>query len=112
MLALRERESVVASQATGASQWRIISVTSPRLSSPLIIAATLDVGWMTMFVAGLSLLGLGAQPPAPNGALCREGHKYIRIAPHASIVPGLAIFLVVLALNLWAMACAMRWTHV
>ena len=102
VLALREREFVVASQALGASQWRIISVhLFPNSLPPLIIAATLDVGWMIMFAAGLSFLGLGAQPPTPEwGIMLSEGHKYIRIAPHASIVPGLAIFLVVLALNL------------
>jgi peptide/nickel transport system permease protein len=102
VLALREREFVVASQALGASQWRIISVhLFPNSLPPLIIAATMDVGWMIMFAAGLSFLGLGAQPPTPEwGIMLSEGHKYIRIAPHASIVPGLAIFLVVLALNL------------
>jgi peptide/nickel transport system permease protein len=56
---------------------------------------------MIMFAAGLSFLGLGAQPPAAEwGIMLSEGHKFIRQAPHASIIPGLAIFLVVLSLNL------------
>jgi ABC-type dipeptide/oligopeptide/nickel transport system permease subunit len=56
---------------------------------------------MIMFAAGLSFLGLGAQPPTSEwGIMLSEGHKFIRLAPHASILPGLAIFLVVLSLNL------------
>jgi peptide/nickel transport system permease protein len=102
ILALREREYMIAAQALGSNDWRMIaSHLFPNSLPPLIIAATLDVGWMIMFAAGLSFLGLGAQPPAAEwGIMLSEGHKFIRLAPHASIVPGLAIFLVVLSLNL------------
>lgn len=102
VLALREREFILASRALGSGSWRIVSGhLFPNSLPPLIIAATLDVGWMIMFAAGLSFLGLGAQPPTPEwGIMLSEGHKYIRTAPHTSIIPGLAIFLVVLALNL------------
>jgi peptide/nickel transport system permease protein len=102
VLALREREYMIAAQALGSNDWRMISAhLFPNTLPPLIIAATLDVGWMIMFAAGLSFLGLGAQPPAAEwGIMLSEGHKFIRLAPHASIIPGLAIFLVVLSLNL------------
>lgn len=102
VLALREREYIIAAHALGSNHWRIIAAhLFPNSLPPLIIAATLDVGWMIMFAAGLSFLGLGAQPPAAEwGIMLSEGHKFIRLAPHASIIPGLAIFLVVLSLNL------------
>jgi peptide/nickel transport system permease protein len=102
VLALREREYMIAAQALGSNDWRMIAAhLFPNSLPPLIIAATLDVGWMIMFAAGLSFLGLGAQPPAAEwGIMLSEGHKFIRQAPHASIIPGLAIFLVVLSLNL------------
>jgi peptide/nickel transport system permease protein len=102
VLALREREYILAAQALGSNHWRTIAAhLFPNSLPPLIIAATLDVGWMIMFAAGLSFLGLGAQPPAAEwGIMLSEGHKFIRLAPHASIIPGLAIFLVVLSLNL------------
>lgn len=102
VLAVRENEFVLAAQALGSGAGRLIAAhLFPNALPPLIIAATLDVGWMIMFAAGLSFLGLGAQPPVPEwGIMLSEGHKFIRTAPYASIVPGLAIFLVVLALNL------------
>jgi len=102
ILSLREREYIIAAQALGSNDWRMIAAhLFPNSLPPLIIAATLDVGWMIMFAAGLSFLGLGAQPPAAEwGIMLSEGHKFIRQAPHASIIPGLAIFLVVLSLNL------------
>jgi peptide/nickel transport system permease protein len=102
ILSLREREYIIAAQALGSNDWRMIAAhLFPNSLPPLIIAATLDVGWMIMFAAGLSFLGLGAQPPAAEwGIMLSEGHKFIRLAPHASIIPGLAIFLVVLSLNL------------
>jgi peptide/nickel transport system permease protein len=54
-----------------------------------------------MAAAGLSFLGLGAQPPTAEwGVMLSQGRQFIRVAPHISIMPGAAIFLVVLALNL------------
>ena len=102
-LSLREQDYVTACKALGAQSGQLIlSHILPNTLPPLIIAATLDIGWMIIFAAGLSFLGIGAQPPTPEwGIMLSEGHKFIRQAPHASIVPGLAIFLVVLALNLF-----------
>ncbi len=102
-LSLREQDYVTACKALGAPSGRLILThILPNTLPPLIIAATLDIGWMIIFAAGLSFLGIGAQPPMPEwGIMLSEGHKFIRQAPHASIVPGMAIFLVVLALNLF-----------
>ncbi|MCL2491698.1 MAG: ABC transporter permease [Coriobacteriia bacterium] len=101
VLSLREQEFVQAEIALGASNWRIIfKHILPNVLSPIIVAATLDVGWMIVMASGLSFLGLGAQPPTAEwGLMLSEGQKYIRNAPYVSLLPGLMIFIVVLALN-------------
>jgi peptide/nickel transport system permease protein len=101
VLSLREQEFVQAARVIGAGSGRILTrhVLANSLA-PLIVAATLDVGWMIMAAAGLSFLGLGAQPPTAEwGVMLSSGRQFIRHAPHLSIFPGLAIFMVVLALN-------------
>lgn len=103
VLAMREKEFVEASRALGAGSSRLIlRHILPNIIGPVIIAASLDVGWMIMAAAGMSFLGLGAQPPTAEwGVMLSNGIKYIRLAPHISLLPGLAIFLVVLLLNLF-----------
>jgi peptide/nickel transport system permease protein len=102
VLSLREQDFVTAARALGADHPRILSRhVLPNCLGPLIVAATLDVGWMIMAAAGLSFLGLGAQPPTAEwGVMLSQGRQFVRNAPHVSILPGAAIFLVVLALNL------------
>jgi peptide/nickel transport system permease protein len=100
-LTLREQEYIQAARVTGASDGHIMfRHVFPNTLAPLIVAATLDVGWFIMAAAGLSFLGLGAQPPTAEwGVMLSTGRQFIRNAPHLSILPGSAIFLVVLALN-------------
>jgi peptide/nickel transport system permease protein len=100
-LSLREQEYIQAARVIGASDGRIMfRHVFPNTLAPLIVAATLDVGWFIMAAAGLSFLGLGAQPPTAEwGVMLSTGRQFIRNAPHLSILPGSAIFLVVLALN-------------
>jgi len=101
VLTLRSQEFVQAARVVGASHSRIIlrHILANSLA-PLVVAATLDVGWMIMAAAGLSFLGLGAQPPTAEwGVMLSSGRQYIRNALHLSVAPGLMIFLVVLALN-------------
>jgi len=101
-LSLRESEFVKAAQAAGAPTWRILlrHVLANSLS-PIVVAATLDVGFMIMAAAGMSFLGLGAQPPTAEwGVMLSDGRQYLRVAPWVSLLPGLMIFLVVLTLNL------------
>ena len=101
-LALREREFVEAAEAAGASTgWILVKHVLSNSLSPILVAATLDVGFMIMAAAGMSFLGLGAQPPlAEWGVMLSNGRQYLRVAPWVSLVPGAMIFLVVLALNL------------
>jgi peptide/nickel transport system permease protein len=101
VLSLREQEFVHAARLIGATHWRILAQhVLPNTLAPLIVAATLDVGFMITAAAGLSFLGLGAQPPiAEWGVMLSQGRQFIRNAPHLSILPGTAIFLVILALN-------------
>lgn len=101
VLSLREQEFIHAARVIGVPDLQILTRhVLPNCISPLIVAATLDVGWMIMAAAGLSFLGLGAQPPTAEwGVMLSDGRQFIRVAPHLSVLPGAVIFLVVLALN-------------
>jgi len=102
VLSLREQEFIDAQRVLGASTFRIVfKHILPNAMSPIIVAATLDVGWMIIAASGMSFLGLGAQPPmAEWGVMLSDGKDFLRVAPHISLLPGLAIFIVVLSLNL------------
>jgi peptide/nickel transport system permease protein len=101
VFSLRERDFIEAERALGASDLRILlRHILPNCVSPIIVAATLDVGWMIVMASGLSFLGLGAQPPTSEwGVMLSEGQQYIRNAPHISLLAGMMIFVVVLCLN-------------
>ncbi|WP_273127988.1 ABC transporter permease [Metabacillus sp. HB246100] len=101
-LMYRNMEFVLAERALGAGHGHIIfHHILPNCLPPLIVAASLDIGWMILAASGMSFLGLGAQPPMSEwGVMLSEGQKFIRVAPHVSLLPGFAIFLVVLSLNL------------
>lgn len=103
VLSLREREFVDAARALGATPRRVmLRHVLPNCLAPIIVAATLDVGFMITTAAGMSFLGLGAQPPmAEWGIMLAEGRQFMRVAPSLAVFPGLAIFLVVLTLNLF-----------
>lgn len=100
-LSLTEREYVVASKALGAMDGRLIwRHIFPATLSPLIVHATFSLSGVIIVEASLSFLGLGAQDGAPSwGAMLGQGRTVLTEAPHLSIVPGLAIALLVLALN-------------
>jgi len=102
VLSLREQEYIEAQKALGSSDLRILfKHILPNALSPIIVAATLDVGWMIIAAAGMSFLGLGAQPPmAEWGIMLSSGKDFLRVAPHISLLPGMAIFIVVLSFNL------------
>ncbi|MFO7246208.1 MAG: ABC transporter permease [Thermaerobacter sp.] len=102
VLSVREQEYIEAQRALGSTNRRIVlRHVLPNALAPIIVAATLDVGWMITAAAGMSFLGLGAQPPTPEwGVMLSDGRQFIRVAPHLTLMPGLAIFIVVLALNL------------
>ena len=74
----------------------------PNCLSPVIVQATLDVGYAIMTTAGLSFVGLGAQPPlAEWGAMVAEGRIYILTHWWWSTFPGLALFVTVVGFNLF-----------
>lgn len=100
-LSVREREYVVASRAMGASGWRqVIRHIFPATLSPLLVHATFSLSGVIVIEASLSFLGLGAQDGAPSwGAILGQGRTVLTEAPFLSIIPGLAIALLVLALN-------------
>lgn len=100
-LSLREREFVLAAEATGASPARIIfRHIIPNIAAPVIVEATFGVASAIVAEAGLSFLGLGAQPPTPSlGAMLSEGRQFLLIAPHLITFPGLAIMAVVMGVN-------------
>jgi peptide/nickel transport system permease protein len=102
VLSVSETEFVEAARATGVSNSRIIwRHILPNVLSPVIILATLDMGYIILAVSSLSFLGLGAQAPTPEwGRMLSDATPYMQFASHLMIVPGTAIFTVVLACNL------------
>jgi peptide/nickel transport system permease protein len=102
VLSVREREFVEAARALGSND-RLILVRHivPQLLSPVIVAFSLDVGAKILATAGLSFLGLGTQPPTADwGSMLATGRQFVILSPHVVLLPGLAIFVIVLALNL------------
>jgi peptide/nickel transport system permease protein len=101
-MSLRDLEFVEAARAAGASDLRIIVQNIvPNCMAPLIVLSTLGVAQAILSAATLSFLGLGIQPPTPEwGSMLSDGRQFMRNAPHLTIFPGLAIVVVVMALNL------------
>ena len=102
VLSLRTREFVLAARALGASDVRVLARhLLPGVLPAVIVIATLGVGGAIMAEAALSFVGLGARPPTPSwGAMVADGRDLLRVAPWVSLVPGLAIGLAVLGVNL------------
>jgi len=102
VLSLREREYVIASQSLGATKMRIVfRHLLPNLMPILITQITLDIGYVILSTAGLSFLGLGAQPPTPEwGAMIMNARQFMRESWWYTTFPGLALLLTVLGFNL------------
>ena len=103
VLSVKGLAFVESARAAGASDARILrTAILPAILPYVIVAFTISVGWLILEAAGLSFLGLGAQPPrAEWGAMLSEHRQYITIAPHTVYVPGFMILLVVVGLNLF-----------
>lgn len=101
VLSLRTRDFVLAAHAQGASVWRILLFhLLPNAMAPVIVAATLGMSFAILAEASLSFLGVGVRPPTPTwGGMLNESFRFIYGSGWLSIFPGLAIFLLVLALN-------------
>lgn len=102
VLATRELDYVGAAQALGASDSRIIFLhILPNSISPIIVLTTLSMAGAILSAAGLSFLGLGAQPPTPEwGSMIATARPFIRVSHWSVTIPGLAIFITVMCLNL------------
>ncbi len=102
VLSVKRNEYVVAAVSTGAPTGRILwGHILPNVSASIIVLSTVQLANAILSVAGLSFLGLGAQPPTPEwGLMLRSGREYIQQAPHITIAPGMAIMLLVLSFNL------------
>jgi peptide/nickel transport system permease protein len=102
-LSLREREFVEAARSIGARSPRILfRELLPNLAAPILVYATLIIPTNILFDAALSFLGVGVQPPTPSwGALLSDAVSYYYFDPTYMLVPGTAIFITVLAFNLF-----------
>lgn len=102
VLVVREQAYVEAARAMGASNQRILlRHVLPNCTAPLIVQLTFIFAYSVLSEAVLSFLGLGAAPPTPTwGNIIAEGRLYIREAPWITLIPGLALAMTVLGLNL------------
>jgi len=101
---LRNRQFVDAARVCGRPRFGILfGHILPNVLPIIIITVATTLGWMILETAGLSFLGLGAQPPqADLGAMLGEGRKLMLIAPHLALLPGVVVFILVMGLNLFA----------
>lgn len=102
VLALKERAFVEAGRALGYSHTRIVFVhILPNITSEVLVMATLWMATAVRVEASLSFIGLGVKPPTPTwGGMIRDGFENILDAPWLSVYPGIAILLLVFALNM------------
>jgi peptide/nickel transport system permease protein len=102
VLTLRELDYVEAARASGVPRAQILlRHILPNAMSPIIVQATLDLGYIILTAAALSFLGFGAQPGEPDwGRMVADGREHLRDAWWVVTFPGLAILLTVMAFNL------------
>lgn len=102
VMTIRDQEYVESSYSMGLPTWKIIlKHILPNCLSPIIVQLTLLIGTTIISASSLSFLGIGVPAPAPEwGALLSAGRGHIRDASYMCIIPGLAIMMTVLALNL------------
>ncbi len=103
VLKIKKRDFVEAAVVNGGKAAHILwTHIVPNILPLMVITAASDIGAMMMEMAGLSFLGFGSQPPAPEwGLMLNEGRQQMQTAPWLMIFPGLAIFITVVIFNLW-----------
>jgi len=101
-MSMKEMEYIEAARAAGEKDWALITLyLFPNTFAPILVQTVMRLATTLLTVSGLSFLGLGVQPPAPEwGAMLSMGRTYILTAPHVATFPGLAIMFVVLGFNL------------
>lgn len=102
VLTLKDQEFIEAARAMGAPDRRIIfKYIIPNSLSPIIVQGTMGIASAILSIASLSFVGLGIQPPTPEwGAMLSNARTYIRDAWHITIMPGAAIMLAILIMNI------------
>lgn len=102
VLAIKNEPYIQVARMSGLNTIRIlIKHIIPNIADMIIVTAVLDIGNMMMEIAGLSFLGLGAEPPlAEWGLMVSQGRSFMQTAPWVVIAPGLAIFITVLVFNM------------
>lgn len=102
VLGVKEMDYIEAARASGASNFRILwRHIVPATLAPMIVQATLGIGFAIICASALSFLGLGILPPNPEwGSMLAEGQPVISISPNLVLVSGITIMYVVLAFNL------------
>jgi ABC-type dipeptide/oligopeptide/nickel transport system permease subunit len=101
VLSVRTRDYVHAARVLGGADWWILlRHVLPNASTPIVVQASLSVGFAILAEASLSFLGLGVQPPEPSwGSMINTGRGYLQQAPWIVFGPGAALFVTVLGLN-------------
>ncbi|MEM1004530.1 MAG: ABC transporter permease [Pseudomonadota bacterium] len=101
-LSLWEREFILAARVSGKGAARISAEhILPNVANLLIVQGTIQFSLGILAEAGLSYVGLGAQPPTPSwGRMLADAQTMVSFAPHLALIPGLAIVVTVLGLNL------------
>jgi peptide/nickel transport system permease protein len=99
---LREREFVLAAHSAGASDaFIIVRELLPNLLDAVIVLITLEVAALILIEAALSFVGLGVPPPTPSwGSMIADGRSLMFFKPYLVMIPGIAIFVLVMAINL------------
>ena len=102
-LQLKRTVYVDASRAIGVTDWVIMMRhILPGTLPNVIVSFSMRIGTSILTAAALSFIGLGAQPPSPEwGAMLADGRTYMGVADHLTVFPGIAIFVTVLAFNLF-----------
>ncbi|WP_286163919.1 ABC transporter permease [Bacillus sp. AFS088145] len=101
VLSIKKQEYIQAMRTLGASNLRImVKHILPNCMAPIIVFATMRMATAILSTASLSYLGLGAQPPTAEwGSMISQGQDYMFSSPHMTIVPGIAIMLIVFSFN-------------
>jgi peptide/nickel transport system permease protein len=101
VLSERERDYVYAARCIGARNGRIMFLhVLPNTLAPLLVQLSLAMGFAVLAEAGLSFLGLGTQPPDPSwGTMLNDSRAYLREAPWYGLWPGIALTILLVALN-------------
>jgi peptide/nickel transport system permease protein len=99
---IRANDYIAAAEAVGASRTSIIATEIlPNVANQIIVIASLEMAVAIVVEAALSFLGLGVQPPTPSwGLMVSEGRNYLFFKPYLIVIPGMAIFVLVIAINM------------